>query len=188
MKTKNLFKPKSYVHALSKDKIDAEPLFWLLGLAILTFVIGMFVFAGGGVNLIKTTFAPLNQINGSDRLTAWFSVITDMVFMAVLYLVIYTALLTITNYIVQKVLKLFKKNISLWKLINIAIYTLLIYKFLVFIQTLILVAIAPWLETVSENQTLFFTSLPLIIFNLATLVLYCYGIAWTTKNKFVPFQ
>ena len=186
MKTKNLLKPKRYVNELSKDKIDAEPLFWLIGMTILTFVMPMFAFKNDFTKLVGDTLAPLQQISGPEKLSVWFNIFTGLVGFALLNIIVYTAILIILNALVKVTLKLFKKEVSLWKLLNISIYAILTNKFLFFIFAFLLILLTPFLKNIPENQTNFIALFPLL-FNIATFILYCYGVAWATKNKFIPF-
>ena len=187
MKIKNLFNPKVFINELPNNKISALPIVYLVITAILTFVLAMFGAVGQDyIKIVKTTLAPLNQISGPERFSTIFRISIDVFVMLLLYLIIYIVILTVANLVIKLVLKLFKKEISLYKLMNISVYAILASKFLILILSLITLTFSSLLLNISELQAYAFITVPLLVINLSTLILYIYGVVVTTKNKFIP--
>lgn len=187
MTIKNLFNPKIFINKLPNNKISILPIVYLVIAAILTFILAMLGAVGQDyIKIVKTTLAPLNQISSPGRFSTIFRISIDVFVMLLLYLIVYIVILTVANLVIKLVLKLLNKKISLYKLMNISVYAILANKFLILILSLITYAFSSQLLNISESQVYVFITVPLMVINLFTLILYIYGVVITTKNKFVP--
>ena len=183
---KKLFNIKKTIVSLSDDRIDIKPLLGLIIVMALMAIPVIFGFGGDFIKTVKKTLEPIQNM-GLEKVSVYFEIITGLVVMFLIYLSIAIILTIVANWIVKKVLVLFKKHISLYKLINISIYTFLINFFFttIFISLIALSIIIPVIKdtmiTDSQEETIVF--LPIILINLFTMGLYIYGIMLSIKNK-----
>lgn len=150
---------------------------------MLVIIPSAFGFGGDFIKIIKETLKPLQNIQGSKKLSIYFEIGVGLIFMFFVYIVAVAILTLIINWIVKKLLSLFNKDITLYKLLNITIYTLFINRFfrLIFISLLALAATI--LNNIAESQAEVIVFFPIILINLFGLGLYIYGIKISIRNK-----
>lgn len=180
---KELFKIKKTITSLSENRINAKPLFGLIALIILAIIPSTFGFGGDSIKLIKETLKPLQDIQGPERLSVYFEIGIGLIVMLLVYVAIVIAITLIINWIIKKVLAIFKKDISLYKLLNITIYSLLVNRFFRLVFVTFLVLLHPILKNISETQAEAIVFLPIILINLFGFGLYVYGIKISIRNK-----
>lgn len=180
---KELFKIKKTIASLSDDRIDSKPLFGLITVIALVIIPSAFGFGGDFIKIIKETLKPLQNIQGPEKLSVYFEIGVGLIFMFFVYIMVAVILTLILNWIVKKVLSLFKKDITLYKLLNITIYTLFINRFFRLIFISLLALATPILKNVAESQAEAIVFLPIILINLFGFGLYIYGIKISIRNK-----
>lgn len=182
---KELFNIKKTIVSLSDNRINTKPLLGLIIVMAFMAIPVIFGFNGDFIKTVKTTLEPIQNM-GLEKVSAYFEIITGLVVMFLVYLSIAIILTIVTNWVVKKVLALFKQHISLYKLINISIYTFLINLFFttIFISLIALSIISPIIKhaIISENQAETIVFLPIILINLFTMGLYIYGIMLSIKK------
>lgn len=182
---KELFNIKKTIVSLSDNRINTKPLLGLIVVMALMAIPVIFGFDGDFIKTVKKTLEPIQSM-GLEKVSVYFEIITGLVVMFLVYLAIVIILTIVANWIVKKVLALFKKHISLYKLINISIYSFLINLFFttIFISLIALSIIIPAIKdtmiTDSQEETIVF--LPIILINLFTMGLYIYGIMLSIKK------
>jgi hypothetical protein len=126
MNIKNLLIPKRTITSLPDNRINGMII--LLNLVFFVFIIIFAELSGFGPSeIIKTTF---KNAGWPSTLTPelWFqlfTIIRDFILFLLLLIVLYFSLLTLFSWIIKKIFSLFKRKITVFKLINIHFYSIL---------------------------------------------------------------
>lgn len=180
---KELFKIKKTIASLSDDRIAAKLLFGLIAVIILAIIPSAFGFGGDFIKIIKETLKPLQNIQGPEKLSVYFEIGIGLIVMFFVYIAVAIILTLIINWVVKKILARFKKDITLYKLLNISVYSLLVNRFFRLIFITLLALAHPVLKNISEKQAEAIVFLPIILINLFGFGLYVYGIKISIRNK-----
>lgn len=179
---KELFKIKKTITSLSDNHIDAKPLLGLIVVTVLAIIPSAFGFGGDFVKLVKETLKPLQNIEGPEKLSAYFEIIAGLVVLSFVCVVVAVILISVVSWIIKSILSLFKKNITFYKLFNILIYSLLVNRFFILIFIMLLALSHPALRSVAENQAEAIVFLPKILINILGFSLYVYGVKISIRN------
>lgn len=181
---RELFKIKKSIINLSDDRIDVKPLLGLIIVIVLSIIPLVFGLNGDFIRLIKETLKPLQDIHGPNKLLAYYKLVAELMVVFFIEIGIKIALVLIFNWIIKKIFVIFKKDISLYKLINITIYSLFINNlFRLIILTCVSVLFYQFLSKIPENQLWLVTYLPIDIVDILGFLLYIYGIKIAIRNK-----
>lgn len=186
------------MHSLTKsikelsDKKFAYKLFLFFMLfSVISFLLAMFSY--DGVSIIKQTFitAGWQQLNNNTQQEILFSLIKQFLFYISFYFLIswlfYWGFAYLQGYIVKFVLKLFKKDMKVMKIVNIFLYASLVEIILrVVVQLVFLLPMYFAFTAIRESLVIF--QLILIVISVITgIVVYAYGLKISLKVSNNPF-
>jgi len=190
MLIKTILNPKEFIKDLSWRKIEFKLVLIIFLVYVLTVSLSFFGFSSvfnDLISIIKSTLAPLNQLQGAEKSLAIFRISRDVVFMfgmsLFVYVGIYVGIIVIGNLFVKGVALIFKKEITFIALLNISIYSLLAMYFLKFILSLCLVFAIALVGNFTENQVFLFVALPASLINIFSFGLYVYSVIVTVERK-----
>jgi hypothetical protein len=173
----DLFKPSLFINNLPEKFY--RKLFTLFFITWFLYIAFQFIF------LVNWKVFQFNWSQGNVPL-GW--EIVDFFTYFITRWIMYVFVVAVINFIVQKILKIFKKQVSFFWLINLSIYSILIGLLVKLILAIIIFYILPAISPVfSDNDNILSISFSVYDNSLYVVVtlLYLWGIT-TSKNKLAP--
>lgn len=179
---KNLFSFRAYIQSISEHKIDSLLILYIILIAVTTSVVGLFLFEGDGLNLLQKTIEPLNTLPPSERLAGILAISRGMLLASFTYLAVYGVIVVAANWIFQNILKVFKRQITLKKMINLSLYVILLQRFAVLCLVIVIGVLQPFRDLYNGIHGVAILMLMFWGLKAGALVVYGYGIRVLSKS------
>jgi hypothetical protein len=178
-----LFHPVQFFKKVERENIDIALIVYLVIIKIIAPLISILIFlkySNDSNELSSQIHTIIEQINNNgiihNKKAIIFLLIIVIVYL-MLYWVLYFIFLFIANKVVQKILKLFNKNVSFYSLFNISVYSQLLCDLINIFILLVFVVIAQ-----SSEFTRHISNIQTII-NFSAFLIYIYGINLFLKDQ-----
>lgn len=183
LEIKKIFRIKDFVNSLSEKEIEKKLFFYIIGFSVAFFVFFMAIAFPDVKEVIRITLEPLNKIAGPEKNIIIFNIIRDIIAMFVLMILIYFFSIFVISFIAQKILLLFKRKISFYKLVNIYCYILLVFVLSRAVLFLLSYIISLFLDNLSIHGDAkeLIILLPVGIVKILLFVLYLYCVKISIK-------
>ncbi len=181
------FNPKRYILGLSDNRLEKNQIYFLIGSMLILPLLPFLLSFNSAIHVLKTTLAPLDKIAGPERVSIIFEIITGVISGSLFLLLANIAIIVFFSWIIKKILGLFKRKISIFKLLNISVYVVIasiVFNALTYTIFLLILYFYPTLNNISSEYQSNIFLIQKTTINLVLLVLYIYAISLSiTANK-----